>query len=66
MSRGGRMLEEEAYVSLWNLLESIPTLSDPSVSVKEESWQFNPYWVRLVVRTRRVERVHADGAAGPG
>ena len=44
VSRGGRMLEEEAYVSLWNLLESIPTLSDPSVSVKEEIWKFNKEW----------------------
>ncbi|AKV00413.1 Myosin-crossreactive antigen [Labilithrix luteola] len=41
VSRGGRMLEEEAYVCLWNLLDSIPTLGDSTKSVKEEIWAFN-------------------------
>ena len=41
VTRGGRMLEEEEYVCLWNLLESIPTLTDPETSVKQEIWEFN-------------------------
>lgn len=44
VSRGGRMLTEETYVCLWNLLDTIPTLTDPSMSVKQEVWQFNLKW----------------------
>lgn len=44
VTRGGRMLEEEAYVCLWNLLDTIPTLTNSSVSVKNEVWQFNRKW----------------------
>src|ERR1700742_3910326 len=36
VTRGGRMLEEEAYATLWNLLSSIPSLEDPQVTVREE------------------------------
>ena len=28
VTRGGRMLEEEAYQTLWNLLDSIPSLEN--------------------------------------
>ncbi len=45
VSRGGRMLEEEAYVCLWNLLDSVPTLTDPLLSVRQEVLQFNQTWV---------------------
>src|ERR1700761_8252029 len=41
VTRGGRMLEEEAYQTLWNLLESIPSLEDPNISVREECLAFN-------------------------
>ncbi|MFJ2895352.1 oleate hydratase [Streptomyces sp. NPDC087218] len=41
VTRGGRMFEEEHYVCLWNLLESIPTLDDPAVSVRQEFLAFN-------------------------
>src|SRR5580698_3244085 len=41
VTRGGRMLEEEAYQTLWNLLESIPSLEDPNVSVRQECLDFN-------------------------
>jgi oleate hydratase len=41
VTRGGRMFEEEHYVCLWNLLESIPTLDDPAVSVRQEMLAFN-------------------------
>ncbi|MHC3467989.1 oleate hydratase [Streptomyces sp. 7R007] len=44
VTRGGRMLEEEAYTCLWNLLETIPTLTDASVSVREEIRAFNAKW----------------------
>lgn len=44
VTRGGRMLEEEAYTCLWNLLETIPTLDDASVSVREEIRRFNKKW----------------------
>ncbi|MER7463298.1 oleate hydratase [Streptomyces sp. NPDC097981] len=41
VTRGGRMLEDEAYVCLWNLLETIPTLGDDAVSVLQETEEFN-------------------------
>jgi oleate hydratase len=41
VTRGGRMFEEEYYVCLWNLLETIPTLDDPGVSVRQEFLEFN-------------------------
>ncbi|MEU3465581.1 oleate hydratase [Streptomyces sp. NPDC006733] len=41
VTRGGRMLEEEAYVCLWNLLETIPTLDDANLSVLQETQEFN-------------------------
>ncbi|MFF5406789.1 oleate hydratase [Streptomyces misionensis] len=44
VSRGGRMLEDEAYTCLWNLLETIPTLTDEAVSVREEIRAFNAKW----------------------
>ncbi|UXY25338.1 oleate hydratase [Streptomyces sp. HUAS TT20] len=44
VTRGGRMLEEEAYACLWNLLETIPTLTDESVSVRQEITEFNAKW----------------------
>ncbi|MFF4661220.1 oleate hydratase [Streptomyces sp. NPDC001381] len=44
VTRGGRMLEEEAYTCLWNLLETIPTLTDETVSVRDEITEFNAKW----------------------
>ncbi|MEV5988574.1 oleate hydratase [Streptomyces sp. NPDC052051] len=44
VSRGGRMLEDEAYTCVWNLLETIPTLTDDTLSVREEIRQFNIKW----------------------
>ncbi len=41
VTRGGRMLEEEAYQCLWNLLETIPTLDNPDISVRQEVLDFN-------------------------
>lgn len=44
VTRGGRMLEEEAYTCLWDLLESVPTLSDKNLSVRQEILDFNHRW----------------------
>lgn len=41
VTRGGRMLEDEAYRCLWNLLESIPSLEDPNTSTRDEIIAFN-------------------------
>ncbi|MGA5822037.1 oleate hydratase [Kitasatospora sp. NPDC094028] len=59
VTRGGRMLEDEAYTCLWNLLETIPTLDDPAVSVRQEITDFNRDWptharARLIDRDHRV------------
>jgi oleate hydratase len=59
VSRGGRMLTEETYVCLWNLLDSIPSLDNPEVSVKQQAWAFNREWrsdakARLIGRDRHI------------
>lgn len=57
VTRGGRMLEEEAYQCLWNLLETIPSLDDPKVSVRAETLAFNQR-----VKTEAHARLIAAGA----
>lgn len=59
VSRGGRMLTEETYVCLWNVLDSIPSLDDAGKSVKQQTWAFNDEWrsdskARLIDRERRI------------
>ena len=59
VTRGGRMLTEEAYVCLWNVLGGIPTLTDAAKSVKDEVWEFNRTWVsdshaRLIGKDRKI------------
>jgi oleate hydratase len=41
VTRGGRMFEDHHYVCLWDLLESIPSLEAPDVSVRAEFLAFN-------------------------
>jgi oleate hydratase len=41
VTRGGRMLEEEAYRATWDLFAGIPSLEDPDVSVRDEILAFN-------------------------
>ncbi len=41
VTRGGRMLTEETYVCLWNVLDSVASLDIPGKSVKEMTWDFN-------------------------
>jgi oleate hydratase len=59
VTRGGRMLTEETYVCLWNVLAGIPSLGDPAKSVKDEVWDFNDQWrsdahARLIDRHRHI------------
>jgi oleate hydratase len=42
--RGGRM-HEEHYVCYWDLLSNIPSYEDPTVSVKDETFEFNTRFV---------------------
>jgi oleate hydratase len=57
VTRGGRMLEEEAYQTLWNLLESIPSLENTNVSVRDEIHAFNAR-IKTLDRARLVDRHH--------
>ncbi|RVW03748.1 oleate hydratase [Rhodococcus spongiicola] len=41
VSRGGRILEEDAYQCTWNLFESIPSLENPDISVRQEIVDFS-------------------------
>ena len=59
VTRGGRMLTEETYVCLWNVLASIPSLDDSTKSVKDQVWAFNDEWrgnasARLIDRDHRI------------
>lgn len=59
VTRGGRMFTEETYVCLWNVLDGIPSLSDPAGSVRQEAWAFNERWrsnalARLIDRDGRI------------
>ena len=55
VTRGGRELEEEAYQTLWNLLESIPSLEDPAISVRQEFLAFNER-VKSNARARLIDK----------
>lgn len=57
VTRGGRMLEDEAYVCLWNLLSSIPTLGNPELTVRQEIEQFNRE-VPTYAKARIIDRQH--------
>ncbi|GAA0698838.1 oleate hydratase [Marinobacterium maritimum] len=57
--RGGRM-HEEHFVCYWDLLSNIPSYDDPSVSVKDESFEFNTRYVahaqaRLLKKGKRLD-----------
>jgi oleate hydratase len=57
VTRGGRMLTEEVYLGLWDLMSSIPSLEDPEISVKEEVWRFNAK-VKTDAKARLIDRDH--------
>ena len=44
VARGGRM-HELHYTCYWDLLSNIPSLEDPTVSVRDESFEFNKRFV---------------------
>jgi oleate hydratase len=44
LTRGGRM-HEKHYVCTWDLLSNIPTLEDPNITVKEQTFAFNEKFV---------------------
>jgi oleate hydratase len=57
--RGGRM-HEEHFVCYWDLLSNIPSYDDPSVSVRDESFEFSSRYVsnaqsRLLKRGQKVD-----------
>lgn len=56
VTRGGRMLEEEAYQCLWNLLGTIPSLDAPSKTVLEETREFH----RVMPTNAKARIVNAD------
>jgi oleate hydratase len=58
VTRGGRMLEEEAYQTLWNLLSTIPSLEDNGVTVRQEILDFNKR-VKTESHARLVDRDHS-------
>ena len=57
VTRGGRMLTDETYVCLWNLLSSIPSLDQPQMSVRQETEQFNRE-VLTHAKARLINRNH--------
>lgn len=64
--RGGRMLNDEAYENLWELLNTIPSIDHPGKSVREEITEFddaNPTHsnARLVNSKGEVEDVLSMG-----
>lgn len=64
--RGGRMLNDEAYENLWELLASIPSIDRPGISVRQEITKFgdaNPTHsnARLINRDGKVEDVLSMG-----
>jgi oleate hydratase len=63
VTRGGRMLEDEAYQTLWNLLDSIPSLEDPNVTVHQETVEFNER-VKTDAHARLIDGEHGIIDAG--
>lgn len=57
VTRGGRILEEEAYQCTWNLLESIPSLENPDISVRQEILDFNAK-VKTNAKARLIDARH--------
>ncbi len=64
VTRGGRMLEEEAYQKLWDLLDTIPSLDHPGRSVRADILAFNAA-VKTEAKARLIDQNHQimDAAA---
>jgi oleate hydratase len=41
LNRGGRMLNEETYENLWDVLSEVPSLNAPGTSVTDEILEFD-------------------------
>lgn len=64
--RGGRMLNDEAYENTWELLSSVPSLTDPDKSVRAEIREFDTARpthakARLVNKDAQIEDVMSMG-----
>lgn len=64
--RGGRMLTTDNYECTWGLFKGIPSLTDPAVSVHEETVAFNNVMIphsqaRLIDRNRAITDVTTMG-----
>ncbi len=64
--RGGRMLTTDNYECTWDLFRTIPSLTDPAVTVFEETIEFNQRFkshskARLVDRNRAIVDVDSMG-----
>jgi oleate hydratase len=57
VTRGARMLEDEAFSCTWNLLDSIPSLTAPPKTVRQEIGEFNAR-SRTSASARLVDRNH--------
>ena len=57
VTRGGRMLEEEAYQTTWDLFSTIPSLDNPRVSVRQEILDLNQH-VRTDAKARLIDAEH--------
>ena len=57
VTRGGRMMEEEAYQCTWDLYSSIPSLEDPDLTVRDEILAFNER-VQTNAKARLIDHKH--------
>ncbi|TFD78240.1 oleate hydratase [Cryobacterium fucosi] len=57
VTRGGRMFEEQAYQTTWDLFSTIPSLEDPEVTVRQEIIDFNSTFTTRA-RARLVDARH--------
>jgi len=57
VTRGGRMFEEQAYQTTWDLFSTIPSLEDPDVTVRQEILDFNSTF-KTHARARLVDGKH--------
>jgi oleate hydratase len=57
VTRGGRMFEEQAYQTTWDLFSTIPSLEDPDITVRQEMLDFNSTF-KTQARARLVDGQH--------
>ncbi len=59
VTRGGRMLTDETYLCTWDLFDTIPSLEDPAVSVREDVRRFNER-VKTEAKARLIDKNHQN------